>query len=173
MSLMVSLARYGFPKTRSEEVNMLNSEPEINQSDIKPWNVMIYMSANNNLSEECVFALKEIDRLRLSDKINVVAQLDTNIRGVPLKRFHFKGRPESNGPTSPSIAEQNYQFVATGGVKTSTRPNKETDGRLFKREDHKFLPSSHRPSAIRNNGRQNISNSADPKVLEAFIKSGI
>src|SRR5262245_7999086 len=151
---------------------MAKAKPVNKQSDEMPWNVMIYMAADNNLSEECVYALKEINRLNLSDKINVVAQLDTNVRGIRPKRHRFNGESQ-NGVKAPAIAKQGTQVSATKYVKHRTRPNSEVDGQLFKREDSNFSMSFSRFSASRNGHRPDFENSADPKVLENFIRSSI
>jgi hypothetical protein len=43
------------------------------------WLVMIYLSGNNNLSEECVFALTEMRRVGSDRNVTVVAQLDSSV----------------------------------------------------------------------------------------------
>lgn len=43
------------------------------------WTVMIYLSGNNNLAEECVFALTEMRKVGLPKNVTVVAQLDTSV----------------------------------------------------------------------------------------------
>ena len=53
------------------------------------WLVMIYLAGNNNLSEECVFALTEMKKAALSDNVTVMAQLDTSVhRHTPLRIKH-------------------------------------------------------------------------------------
>src|SRR5262249_6746349 len=50
------------------------------------WNVLIYMAADNNLKEECIFALTEILKAGATPGIDVIAQLDS---GDAITRFDF------------------------------------------------------------------------------------
>ena len=50
------------------------------------WLVMVYLAGNNNLSEECVFALTEMKRIGSTDDVAVIANLDTSVhRNTPLE----------------------------------------------------------------------------------------
>src|SRR5215510_15678991 len=53
---------------------------------VKMWNVLIYMAADNNLKEECIFALTEILKAGATSGIDVIAQLDS---GDAITRFDF------------------------------------------------------------------------------------
>src|SRR5262245_26531734 len=53
----------------------------------KKWTVMIYLSGNNNLAEEMVFAIREMYRVGTSPNFDVVVQLDS---GGPPRRFEIK-----------------------------------------------------------------------------------
>lgn len=69
------------------------ANPETNNpSDVKKWTLLIYMAGDNNLSEECVYLLKEIKRIGTTNqngdpKLNVVIQFDPIGRGNPTRRF--------------------------------------------------------------------------------------
>ena len=41
------------------------------------WLVMIYLAGDNNLSEECVYAITEMKRIGSSKDVAIFAQLDT------------------------------------------------------------------------------------------------
>ena len=43
------------------------------------WTVMVHLAGDNNLSEECVFALAEMSRIGSGDGVAVIAQLDTGV----------------------------------------------------------------------------------------------
>jgi hypothetical protein len=88
----------------------------------KKWTVMVYLAGDNNLSEECVYALKELKRVgtkkidggkevgkeneskseRLARRareprgVNVVAQFDPSGRGNKTRRFHV-GDEDADG----------------------------------------------------------------------------
>src|SRR5215510_4093945 len=51
----------------------------------KKWLVMIYLSGDNDLSEECVWSLTEIFRAGKSDDVAVVVQIDP--RAARIRRF--------------------------------------------------------------------------------------
>ena len=56
----------------------------------KKWTILIYFAGDNNLSEECVFALKEMQAVGTND-YDVLVQFDPAGRGNPTRRFHFRG----------------------------------------------------------------------------------
>ena len=41
------------------------------------WTVIVYMAGDNNLSEECVWAIKEMYRVGIKDRVSVVAHFDS------------------------------------------------------------------------------------------------
>src|SRR5712691_11259968 len=43
------------------------------------WLVMIYLAGDNNLSEECVYALTEMKKIGSSKNVAIFAQLDTGV----------------------------------------------------------------------------------------------
>lgn len=51
------------------------------------WTVLIYMAADNNLKEECIYALTEIFRVGPTPQIDVIAQLDS---GDAITRYDFR-----------------------------------------------------------------------------------
>src|SRR5947209_1740437 len=52
------------------------------------WAVMVYLAGDNNLSEECVFALTEMRRVGSSDGIAVIAQLNSGVHTNTLIPIH-------------------------------------------------------------------------------------
>jgi hypothetical protein len=55
-------------------------------ADKKTWTILLYLSSDNNLSEEGVYALKEIKKVGAAD-VNVFAQFDPSGRGNKTRRF--------------------------------------------------------------------------------------
>ena len=62
------------------------------------WTLLLYLAGDNNLSEECVYLLKQIARVGTEDdedrgvpKLNVVAQFDPLGRANPTRRFKITG----------------------------------------------------------------------------------
>ena len=70
----------------------------MNDEAEKSWTVMVYLAGDNNLSEEMVWALKEMKewaqqpRAPKGCKINLVAQFDPSGMGIPTQRYDF-GEP--------------------------------------------------------------------------------
>lgn len=65
----------------------------------KKWTVLIYFSTDNNLSEEGIFALKELKKVG-GTKVNVFAQFDPVGRGNTTRRFHIR-RADDLGRLKP------------------------------------------------------------------------
>jgi hypothetical protein len=55
-------------------------------ADKKTWTILLYLSTDNSLSEEGVYALKEIKKVGAKD-VNVFAQFDPSGRGNKTRRF--------------------------------------------------------------------------------------
>src|SRR5262245_21770739 len=72
---------------------------------VKMWNVLIYMAADNNLKEECMFALTEILKAGAAPGIDVIAQLDS---GDAITQFDFSKLSKNIGEydrKNPEIVE--------------------------------------------------------------------
>lgn len=61
------------------------------------WTVMVYLSGDNNLSEEMILALKEMERIPPNDHVKVVAQFDPSGLGVPTRRYDFSKAKTQSG----------------------------------------------------------------------------
>ncbi len=64
---------------------------ELPMNSPKEWTIMVYMSSDNTLSSECVWALTEMQNSNLSDQIALVAQFDPPGKGIGTKRYDFTG----------------------------------------------------------------------------------
>src|SRR3712207_3090945 len=51
------------------------------------WTVMVYLAGDNNLTDECVYALTEMKKVDTGDRIKVIAQFDPRGRRVPTHRY--------------------------------------------------------------------------------------
>lgn len=72
------------------------TEPD-KSNDPKDWNAMIYLAGENNLAEECIFALKGLKRARprhrsknIDNRVKVIAQLDAGGLGGNEVRYLLK-----------------------------------------------------------------------------------
>jgi hypothetical protein len=50
------------------------------------WTVMVYLAGDNNLTDESVFALTELKKVKTDDRIAVIAQLDPKASNIPSHR---------------------------------------------------------------------------------------
>jgi hypothetical protein len=113
--------------SRKNPYKPMNPVSEPGEKKPKRWTVMIYLSGDNNLSEECVWAIKELFRVGLRDEIAVVAQFQSVAPGMPVIRYDITTIPE------PEAAE------ASKGKQVYIKPvrNDDQDGGLdgFARPD--------------------------------------
>src|SRR5215471_12381484 len=79
----------------------------------KKWLVMIYLSGDNDLSEECVWSLMEIFRAGKSDDIAVVVQIDA--RAGNIRRFDVNQVLE-DVPVQKSLDRRTRELVSRGTV---------------------------------------------------------
>jgi hypothetical protein len=57
---------------------------------LNEWTIMIYLGGDNNLSEECIWAIKEMLRVGLTDGVSVIAQFDTRVPAIPTRRYDIR-----------------------------------------------------------------------------------
>lgn len=92
-------------------------------NDKKTWVVMIYMAADNDLSDEGVWALTEIQDVDLTDeRLGVVALYDSRVKGLATTAFQF-GYGKSAAPftvlpakNSNQVDLGNFDLDSTGDV---------------------------------------------------------
>ncbi len=87
----------------TQNISTPTSKPDA-ASDEKPipWRVLIYMAADNNLTEECIYALTEIQRVETIEGIETIALFDSGAKGVKTKIYDFG---KSRKPPGPEIEE--------------------------------------------------------------------
>ncbi|HKA21344.1 MAG TPA: clostripain-related cysteine peptidase [Blastocatellia bacterium] len=77
----------------------------------KKWLVMIYLSGDNDLSEECVWSLTEILRAGKSDDVAVVVQFDPRVGNI--RRFDVN-RLLKDTPAQKSVDLRTRELVTRG-----------------------------------------------------------
>ncbi len=137
------------------------------KSENKNWNVMVYMAADNSLSEECIFSLKEMQRVGTAEGVKVIAQ------------FHSSAKD-----TLPSRYTIRKHDLATGQTGLISSPIGDKDGELKPSEKVPILPQPHQQSAKKKNAvdgklsvrtltKAELMSASNPDVLEAFLVSSI
>ena len=73
------------------DANPRSDKPEVNP---RMWTVMLYMAGDNNLSEECVYALTEAKEALTDDDVplTVLAQFDPNGVRAETKRYQLRSK---------------------------------------------------------------------------------
>src|SRR5215472_4399173 len=87
-------------------------------NDKKKWTIMLYLAGNNDLSDEMVWTLTELFRVRMPKQIAVTVQFDPLAKGSRLYppqspvdidgAFRFEG-----DPLGPNIEAENPNVLAT------------------------------------------------------------
>ncbi len=62
----------------------------------KKFNIMVYMAADNSLSEECVFSIKEMQRVGVANNVSATAQFHTSAKNTLPRRFKIAGHGAAN-----------------------------------------------------------------------------
>ena len=71
-----------------------SSEPSpapVEPPEKKRWTVMVYLAGDNNLTEECAFAISEMKLVEPSDQVYVLVQFDPKGTNLPTQRFQIHG----------------------------------------------------------------------------------
>ncbi|HEX7313014.1 MAG TPA: clostripain-related cysteine peptidase [Pyrinomonadaceae bacterium] len=102
------------------------------QRQDKSWTVMVYLAGENNLAEECIYALKEMRRARprrgsereIEKRVKVIAQLDASGLGGSEARYILDGTDVDGDLGKRVIAtrdtsETSYRSVLKDFVSTS------------------------------------------------------
>jgi hypothetical protein len=82
-----------------------------NKNEKKEWTIMVYMAADNNLDENGADDLKKMKRAMrkagAGRRINLIAQYDRALDGVPTKRFVITGKGSVEDDVVKEIRETN------------------------------------------------------------------
>jgi hypothetical protein len=104
-------------------------EDNKNTEKKKKWTVLIYQAADNNLTEESIFALKEMKKLGTIGKdtskarakefreVDILVQLDPGGRGNQTLRLHIGGEDPDEG----ELNEDNDEISKLGETDTGAR----------------------------------------------------
>ena len=99
------------------------------------WTIMVYLAGDNNLADECVFALTEMKAAMIDPRVKVVAQFDPTARRVRTRRFvlnqSLHDKTNGNNPAGQRLAAvggpawKNRKSIlddAIPGLPSGTRP---------------------------------------------------
>ena len=74
------------------------------------WTIMVYLAGDNNLADECVFALTEMKAATADPRVTVVAQFDPTARKVRTRRFVLnKELHEKENGNNPAVRDLSAQ----------------------------------------------------------------
>src|SRR6266404_1415634 len=116
------------------KVGTMGKGKQESEQELKDWTVMVYLAGDNNLSEECVWSLKEMYRTGVNGNIALVVQIDP--RASRMRRFEvgtdLEERKKARQPTYPparSTVECGWPKLAQ--VPQPREIGDSTDGILF------------------------------------------
>ena len=138
--------------TNQENLKNAGNSPSTSETPFAEWTIMIYMAGDNNLSDDCVNALKAVQTVNTGDLIHVIAQFDPADTRVSSQRLvmnlHDKKDPKGTAlltPNSPSKLSKDFVKIEEGPVKFVGRARREQES------------------------SQGETDTADPKTLFDFI----
>ncbi|HEX4945351.1 MAG TPA: clostripain-related cysteine peptidase, partial [Blastocatellia bacterium] len=152
------------------------------------WNVMVYMSSDNDLGSECVWALTEMQNSNLSDRIAVLAQFDPPTRGIGTKRYDFTGGIPAQRQRVEALAKKVATASKSAQGKKSINSHQvnllanvaleeEFDSHLEDFEVENLADAVEERPALSElaprTSNHSEDNFADPKVLAEFVEKGI
>lgn len=83
-----------------------NHKPELSQATrVKPWTVLIFMNANNDLSQYAVENLKDMERVGSNDEINIVTQWSSKETGKAVRMLIHKNPNSADDIISPVLQD--------------------------------------------------------------------
>ena len=181
----------------------------------KNWTIMVYFAGDNNLSEEMIYAIKEIYRVGVTPDFDVVVQFDPSAIGARVRRYVISQEQlaydvEKHAELAPAIGEQKTMAASSLHAEFSHRRSTETARSHQRRTDITSLDeegtieklgiplpderadaeaetryqrqreelqsrglSGDYTRVSRPHPRLNVENSADPEVLENFIRESM
>src|SRR2546428_13531743 len=69
------------------EDKRMTSRNQINPNPERVWTVMVHLAGYHNLSEEMIYAIKEVYRVGVTEKFDVIIQFDPSAIGAPARRY--------------------------------------------------------------------------------------
>lgn len=152
----------------SENINKPSGSTEA--ADPAVWTIMLYLAGDNNLADECVFALTQIKDVDTDKRVRVVAQLDPTGRRVKTRRFTINkalkdGIPEGQVMKKGAEVEGKKRRKIIEDALGNDKDDPLPEGTV-KFEDHVVRGAAAKPV---DNSDPTDPNSGDPKVLFDFI----
>src|SRR5215208_2012467 len=82
-------------------------------SEQKEWTVLFYFAGDNDLSEEFIWATKEMFQVGVNEKVTVVIQLDTRGIDAPARRYTLTTQQESVTIESDGDMEEKGTLISS------------------------------------------------------------
>ena len=144
----------------------------------KDWVVMIYMASDNDLGDESIWALTEIGKAKLGNKMGVAVLFDSGVQEVPTQVFKYGlGTPPPNFPEAINPLPKNT-FNQTKKEKSASDPQelqrfiKETMA-AHHAEHYMLILSGHGSGAVGDflKGGANFTGMSIPSLSDAIKKA--
>ncbi|MDQ1613583.1 MAG: hypothetical protein QOG00_3514 [Pyrinomonadaceae bacterium] len=109
----------------------------------KEWTVMVILAGDNNLSEEMLFALKEMKLAGANPEVNVLALFDSNEPGVPTQAYVLNSSPGSPPKTGLLLNEVDAGKEAFPALSKEFNAGDPTEIANFIHQGFKQFPARH------------------------------
>src|SRR5262245_30529945 len=123
-----------YKKTVTSETEGLSAEDVKSDPDqtIKAdWLVMVYLAGDNNLAEECVFALTEMNHVgSVAGKMEVMVHLDTSVHENTLMRISKSDKPGETNRRLNRIRMERFKRTQSIGKTEEPSDAEDDDERL-------------------------------------------
>jgi len=92
----------------------------------KNWTIMVYFAGDNNLSEEMIYAIKEMYRVGVTPDFDVVVQFDPSAIGARVRRYVISQEQlaydiEKHPELAPGVGEQKVMAASAAAQFTHKR----------------------------------------------------
>ena len=147
------MSSHSRPESMSEREDVDQSvRTENEQNSATPDNqptttVMIYLAGDNNLTDECIYALTELKKAKASKHVKIYVQFDPSDEFLPTQRYEIN-QDDANGPIADDLIDQFEQF-------------------RFKHESKKHLKI--KPPYGEQRERKGETGTGDPRMLFNFV----
>jgi Clostripain family len=93
------------------------------QSHYPTTTLMIYLAGDNNLSDECIYALTELKLAKASDRVRILAQYDPGDEFLPTQRYRINryGADRCRSPLAEDLIDQ-FPFCHESPKQLHIRP---------------------------------------------------
>ncbi|HKE56774.1 MAG TPA: hypothetical protein VKB46_08735, partial [Pyrinomonadaceae bacterium] len=117
--------------SETEGLSAEDGKTDPDQRTRADWLVMVYLAGDNNLAEECVFALTEMNHVgSVAGKMEVMVHLDTSVHENTLMRISKSDKPGETNRRLNRIRMERFKRTQSIGKTEEPSDAEDDDERL-------------------------------------------